>query len=117
MDAFLEVSWACLAGSTALGRGQRALGGWSLFLRSVSEAVFLDFWWILDGFGRPKWCRKSISGRFFSTLLSKTILALIWDRFFVDFSSLRRCFRRHFYAFFVIQATRRCVQFSSIFGT
>ena len=58
-----------------------ALGCWSLFFRLVSDAVFLDFWWILDGFGRPKWCRKSISGRFFSTLLSKTISASILDGF------------------------------------
>ena len=58
-----------------------ALRCWSLFFRLVSDAVFLDFWWILDGFGRPKWCRKSIFGRFFSTLLSKTISASILDGF------------------------------------
>ena len=58
-----------------------ALRCWSLFFRLVSDAVFLDFRWILGGLGRPTWSGKLIFGRFFSMLLSGTILASILDGF------------------------------------
>ena len=58
-----------------------ALRRWSLFFRLVSDAVFLDFWWILDGFGRPKWRPKLIFGSFFFDIFWDCVLASILGGF------------------------------------
>ena len=81
MDAFLELSWAWLAGWSPLRRAQRALGGWSLFFDAMLEAIFFALGGILGGLGRPKWRSKSIFERFFGSFFSHAISASILDVF------------------------------------
>ena len=82
MDDFLEVSWACLAGSGALGRAPVALGGWSVFFTSLSEVKFFDFGAILGGFGKPNRRPKSIFGMFFFDVFFECVSASILGGFF-----------------------------------
>ena len=54
MDGFLEVSWACLAGSGALRRAQRPLRGWKKIADSHVDSYFCfqtRFFAILERFG------------------------------------------------------------------
>ena len=54
MDDSEEVSWACLAGWSPLGRAQRSLRGWKKIADSHVDSYFCfqtRFFAILEGFG------------------------------------------------------------------
>ena len=63
-----------------MGRGGAALGPWSLFLRMILEAFFLDFEVIWGGFWRLKWRPILIFWRFVFYALFDCILVSTFYR-------------------------------------
>ena len=123
MDDFWEASWVWFAGWTALRRAQRAVGRWSLFSSSRSNAAFFDFGAVLGGFGRPKWRPKSIFERFFSMFFSIVISASIFWRFCViflspnlDFCAHSQCFVRIYTKSTFWKDGRKIIDFGLDFG-
>ena len=75
MEDFLESSWACLAGWSALRRDQRAVRPWRIFFRRAFFFKLFRFFVDLGRFWEVKMEPKLFFGRIFFDVFFECVFA------------------------------------------